>query len=373
MKKLVKKSKLLFAVFLILLLIFVICTVYFLSPKSHEAVEKKTLVGVILPITGKAANMGSWVKEGVELAFEEIRKSNDGANIILVFEDSVCDPKMAVNAYYAVRSKGAKIIIGGGCSSETLAIAPIAEADKVVLFTPMSAADSISSSGDYVFRLHTKSSLDFSVFGRFVSKKYNKVAVLYDSTNEGFVQPANVFKNYFNGETILVPFISGSKDFRTELSKVNSSNVDAVLVLGLTPDSIALIKQMKELGVNKTILADKTIWSKDFITGVGELSEGIIFPVPKYDYNSNKSFWDKYYLVNRKEPSIYTAQGFDALMILNDSIKVCKEDTFCIKNYLYSLRDYPGAAGVLNFDSNGDALKEIAIMEIKNGSFQRIA
>ena len=45
-----------------------------------------------------------------------------------------------------------KVILGGICSGETLAAAPITEAAKVILLSPSATSPDITNAGDYVFR-----------------------------------------------------------------------------------------------------------------------------------------------------------------------------------------------------------------------------
>ena len=71
-----------------------------------------------------------------------------------------------------------------------------------------------------------------------------------------------------------------------------------------------------------------------------------------------------------KEPSyskIKIAQTYDAVFIIAAAMKKCGEDTGCIKNYLYVLKDYSGAAGTYSIDSNGDAEFEYAIKKYSDG------
>ncbi|MBI4019867.1 MAG: hypothetical protein HY367_00930 [Candidatus Aenigmarchaeota archaeon] len=47
----------------------------------------------------------------------------------------------------------------------------------------------------------------------------------------------------------------------------------------------------------------------------------------------------------------------------------CGDEAGCIKNYLYGVKNYHSASGILNFDENGDVIKSITLKTIQNGRF----
>jgi len=108
------------------------------------------------PLTGDAAVYGEWDTQGIELAVEEINANGgvNGMQIKVIHEDDQLDPKTAASALNKlITVDKVPAVIGADASSVTLAIAPIAEKNHVVLITPESAAISISNAGDYIFRV----------------------------------------------------------------------------------------------------------------------------------------------------------------------------------------------------------------------------
>lgn len=68
-------------------------------------------------------------------------------------------------------------------------------------------------------------------------------------------------------------------------------------------------------------------------------------------------------------PGLFAAEGYDCIMLLAQGIKSCKgvADSNCVKEFLYSVRNYQGASGTISFDKNGDVIKPMAVREIQNG------
>ena len=103
-------------------------------------VTKETIrIGIIAPFTGDAAVYGQSEKNAIDLAVEEINLNGgiDGRLIEVIYEDGKCNGMDATTAAQKlINVDNVDIILGGTCSGETLAIAPLAEApDTSVILT----------------------------------------------------------------------------------------------------------------------------------------------------------------------------------------------------------------------------------------------
>ena len=115
-------------------------------------------VGIILPLTGGQAAFGEIEKNSFIMAFNEIQKAGGikGAKIELLFEDDTGKPDIARAAAEKLISKDKVVILGGGYgSSETRAIAGVAQQNKMPFLINTGSADIITEQGwNYVFRLN---------------------------------------------------------------------------------------------------------------------------------------------------------------------------------------------------------------------------
>jgi len=357
----------------IIIMIISVLLVIFYKPGPRETVK----IGVILPLSGKVAGPGQDLANALELGLEDINKER--SVIKLVYEDSQCDPQKAVTAYNSlVKVKGTKIIIGAFCSSSTLAIAPLAEQDKVILISPASSAESISEAGDYIFRNHTKDSDEAKKLADFVVSRYKNLAIMYSISNDAIAQREKYFSEEFQKKGGVtkerITFTDDQRDFRTDLAKIKQKEeeIDAIYVLAYTvANQSAIIKQMKELGIQKQIIGDKSWATSELLDAVGDLVEGVVYTEAEFRRSTSPEFWGKFKERFKKEPPSWAAEGYDILMILTQIIfdKKCSTDTICIKDKLYKVKNYPGVAGNTSFDENGDAIKEIILKIIKNGQF----
>jgi branched-chain amino acid transport system substrate-binding protein len=352
----------------IIIVILIILVAAFYKPVPKETIK----IGAILPLSGGAAAYGEQVKNGIDLALEK----NPNSRINLVYEDSQCDSKESVSAYNKlVAIDGIKIIIGDFCSSSTLSITPLAEKDHVILITPGAAAEKITNGG-YVFRNHVLITQKTGLLATAASTKFKKAAIIFNSANDVFVESSNVFKNIYNnvnGDEIVSveSFKTSDTDFRTQLLRMKSQKPEAIYIGSIMPETALIVKQMKELNIEAQILTDDSVLDPNFLKVTSDLSEGIIFGTTKFGKESAPDFWKDYYDSFGKEPTIFSAQGYDTLNILLSVIrdKCLSGDPTCIKDQLYKTKDYPGVSGKTSFNEKGDAIKEVVLKIIKNGQF----
>ena len=137
------------------------------------------LLGTISPNTGNLAAYGTAIMNGVNLAVEEINAAGGvlGSQIQVINAD---DPTECMNAFNSLVSQGVGLIIGSVTSSCTSAITDSANEEEVVLTSPSSTADSITTEDDYVFRACYADSFQGAIAAAYAKQAgYAKVGVVY--------------------------------------------------------------------------------------------------------------------------------------------------------------------------------------------------
>lgn len=350
-----------------LIVIFSIC-------REKEEVIK---IGAILPLSGESSVYGQQIKEGIETALSSVNK-----NIQIVYEDDRGDKKEAVTAAQKlIQIDGVKAILGLMFSGEVLAVAPIAESNKVIIISPTASAVEISDAGDYIFRIWPSDTFEASKTAEFVVKNLGlkKVAVIYieddwgKSSKDVFVEKTQSMGGII---TTIESYLTGANDFRTQLTKIRSLNPDGIYMLSHHKDGALILKQAKELGLKAQFIGQSPIKQAEFLEIAGESAEGIIYGIMAgYDPESGKESVEKFLNDFKskydKDPGFLEALGYDSLKIVTIIMTECKNpsDATCIKEKLYQIKDYYGASGLTSFDEYGDATKTIILKVIKNGQF----
>jgi branched-chain amino acid transport system substrate-binding protein len=179
-----------------------------------------------LPLTGIASSLGEIMREGLEWKVEELKK--DGVPIELYIEDFQSDPKQAVSAFYRlVNEKGLRIIFSI-TSAAGMALKPLAEENKVLLWVDNTHPDQTKNS-NYILRHSNIAENDAIILGNFIKQKggYKKIGFIYTqeewgvSWNQHF---SNFVKKELNAEIISEAIDPKQSDFRTALTKVLIKN-----------------------------------------------------------------------------------------------------------------------------------------------------
>lgn len=364
-----KTTKIIIGVVVIILIIGGIW--YWANRKPEE--QKVIKIGFMGPLTGELANYGESLRNGVNLALEEINRNGiNKKRLKVVFEDTQCDPAKAVSAINKlITIDKVEAIIGDFCSSCTLAVASIAEANRVVLISPASSAPTISEAGDYIFRTVLSDAYQAKIAAQYVIKKnYKRISVLYVNNDWGVGLKESFRKEIIlnNGDIITIESIQqGATDLKTQLIKLKSKNPDVIYVAILPPEVIRFAKQQKELGIITPIIGADSFQDKEVLKEVGNLLEGVVFA--SGEGQATKDYLQKYKEKYGSEPTMYSDSAYDAAKILAMVMKEGNIKGSEIKDALYQIKDYEGASGTITFDKNGDVEKPIIIKTIKNGQF----
>ncbi len=374
-----KRTKIVIGTILVVLLIWL---GYSISGTKKPTETGTIKIGLIAPLTGKASNLGETTEEGFLMAFKKLKQQ--GKNIKVVVEDGGCAPAKATSAYRKlVDIDKIKVIVGPLCSVAALAVSPQAEKDKVIIISPGATAPSLSYAGDYIFRNQTNVKQELSAMFHYLSKKfdYKKVAVIYLKDNDFSVEGEKFLRTELlpklGMKTVFSEGTFSNTDYRTLIAKIKQSkqNIDVIFIDLLTKDSLNFLKQMKELGLKKPVVANKTINNPEFLDNAGALGEGVIFAEANFDKATNPDFWNKYREKFGREPNIFAAQAYESLILLSEIIenKCPKTNTNCVKDELYKVKQWPGITGLLSVDKNGDFAKNIAIKVVKGGKVSIIS
>jgi len=365
----------------IIVVVIIILGIYYgVSKKPAPTTKEPIKIGVISPLTGSASNYGNPAAKAIVLAAEQINEQGgiNGRRIELIIEDGKCDAKEAVNAVNKlINIDKVKIILGGHCSSESLAIAPIVNEKKVLQLATITSADKYTQAGDYSFRNWPTSDYYVGKLGELAYAKYNarQIAIIYEQ--KGFpLSVSESFKKTFTKEggkiVIEQSFPSTETDFRSYLLKVkDKKDVDSILFISQGESTMVnIFKQMQEMGMlgKYKLFTNNVGVSQKVFQETGGLNKNVI-TTDVYVNPENpktKAFLEAYRLKYGNYPQtnyFYVASSYDGLMLIVDALKSCDyvEDVECLKNFLYNTKNWEGASGKISFDSNGDAITQIAV------------
>jgi branched-chain amino acid transport system substrate-binding protein len=350
---------------------------YGLTQKPQEAGTIK--IGVLGDLTGDYASLLRGAVEGVQVAVDDLQNTTNRKIELIIEDQKSCDVKETVTIMNKlVNVDKVDMIVGGTCSSTTIAAAPIAESSKTVMISPVSSAPSITTAGDYIFRTYVTDTQRAQEGANLAYELgYRNAAIITNNTNEAFVQVNEIAKDQFlslGGSVVLEEKTNSTTDFRTQIAKVKDQSPD-VIILAFGPNTIGLFaKQMLEAGLKTQIIVPlETPEDKQVIETGGSAVDGIIYVMPGNPPQSEQylSFEDKYKeKFNSDDVPQYAAEAYDATILGVRAILASDGTKEDIKNKLYEVsKTYEGVSGNVTFDANGDVQKNVLIKTIQDGQF----
>jgi branched-chain amino acid transport system substrate-binding protein len=346
-----------------------------MQPQSVREIK----IGAMFSLTGENANYGTRSLHGARWAVEKINQRGglNGIPITLVIADTRSTPKDAVGAYRKlVDADKVSVIVGDIISGTTLAVAPLAQREHVLLFAPGASSPKLTEAGDFVFRNWTSDIFDGETIARYAKSKGEAKAVVIVEKTDYTMGISQAFIREFQaggGEMLgTFEFDSNSLDFRETIEKIKGLNPSCIYVSAYSAPSGRIIRQAKEADIKSNLYATLTVDTPECVQIAGNSLEGVSFTTPALDLASEAKevtdFVAGFETQFGDKPESAAAHAYDAMMMLasiwpNDETPNAEN----LKSALASLKYFPGVTGMMSMDQNGDVVKSINIKQYVNG------
>ncbi len=353
----------------------VIAILLIAGPKRDKGQINEVTVGFVSALSGDAASWGEGALRGAQIAVEEFqaKRKLKGTSIKLEIADDKCDAKEGVTALQQLLIKSPIVITGTVCSSPTIAMLPITEQRKIVFVSAGASSPKLSDMGDYFFRVYPSDSYSASITGEYAVKhkglKTFATLTINNEYGDGFKRSFGNSVQKAGGNIVSEELFSpNASDFRTELTKIKQKNPDAIFIASNPQEFPLIIKQINEFGIESILLGDMAyVESDEGKTAWKDINE-LYYAVQK---ESSSDTWKRvsvtYKARYNKEADFLVQIGYDSVKVVLDTMDETGIDSEKIKDYLYNLKDYEAAGGILTFDRRGDVQKPYQVKEIKNG------
>ncbi|MDE2768970.1 MAG: ABC transporter substrate-binding protein [Chloroflexota bacterium] len=221
-------------------------------------------IGVMESLTGAGETYGTVASQSKQMALDEINAAGgvNGRPLEFIVEDSKCNAQDAITAYRKLTEvDGVKIILGTSCSGAMLGVAPLAEADGVILFSGLASNPDIANAGDYIFRTQISDiQVGIGTGNVLWADGIRALATITETTDyaEG-VRRTTVAQFEKRGGRIVAEehYATDVTDFRSQLEKLLAANPDALHIAPQSEFSAGtIIKQARELGYEGPIYAE---------------------------------------------------------------------------------------------------------------------
>ena len=301
---------------------------------SSEASSGKVFkIGGIGPVTGAAAVYGLAVKNGAQIAVDEINADGgiNGYQIEFKFQDDEHDAEKSVNAYNTLKDWGMQVLMGTVTSAPCVAVADKTNADNMFQITPSGSSVECAQNPN-VFRVCFSDPDQGAASATYIAenKLVEKIAVIYDSSDvyssgiyEKFAaEAANQGLEIVDAEAFTA---DSNKDFSTQLQKAKDAGADLVFLPIYYTEASLILKQADTMGYAPKFFGcdgmDGILQVENFDT---KLAEGLMLLTP-FAADAQDELTQKFvtsYKENYGETPIqFAADAYDAIYAIKAAME----------------------------------------------------
>lgn len=313
---------------------------------SSSAADSKNavVVGLSAPLTGDGAAIGTAVKNGVQMKFEELPKEVQD-RIKLSIQDDQNSPKNAVTAFTKlVKSDKATVIISTA-SNTSKATAPLADREGIPQIS-IATDTAVSSGRKYVVNFWASASEEAKpAFEEAQRRGYKKIAIV-SATHDFALACRKAFEEENQGRIAVVlsdEYAPEVKDFRPFLTKLRAAGEFDAIFVNLFLGQIGLFaKQARELGFKQDLFTFELFEDPNEV----KISNGALLDqwYAQAD-DPNEEFLKKYKSKFPTASNLGAANGYDALGLIALAIQAGKESSDEINEFIHQVKDVTGALG----------------------------
>ena len=290
-------------------------------------------IGGIGPVTGAAAVYGLAVKNGAQIAVDEINADGgiNGYQIEFNFQDDEHDAEKSVNAYNTLKDWGMQVLMGTVTSAPCVAVADKTNADNMFQITPSGSSVECAQNPN-VFRVCFSDPDQGAASATYIAenKLAEKIAVIYDSSDvyssgiyEKFAaEAANQGLEIVDAEAFTA---DSNKDFSTQLQKAKDAGADLVFLPIYYTEASLILKQADTMGYAPKFFGcdgmDGILQVENFDT---KLAEGLMLLTP-FAADAQDELTQKFvtsYKENYGETPIqFAADAYDAIYAIKAAME----------------------------------------------------
>lgn len=359
-----------------------LATLFVPSFLAAQALPAEVKFGLYASLTGDASVYGLSIKNGLELAVEEINAQAylGKTKLKLVTLDEKADKQEGISVLTKlINNEKVTAVLGPTLSSVAFAADPIAQKAGVPVLATSNTANGFTDMGDYIFRDSIAQAAVVPQTVAAVKAKYGakKAVLLFESTNEYSKSESEVMKEALkaNGIELLATesYSHGDTDFRTQLSKLKLRKPDILVISALAGEAVPILQQIQEIGFKAPVVGGNGFNSPTVVATAKEAAEGVIVgaswfiesPVAK-----SQAFVAAYKKKYNASPDQFAAQAYAAGYLLADAVKKAGTDNRkAVRDALASLKDVDTVLGKFSFSEKRDPLHPTVSLIVKSGKF----
>lgn len=358
------------------------------GPAAADDQPESYKIGAILAMSGKANWYGKVMSQAVQQAVEEINAEGgiDGVPLEAVIEDHKSGvAKEGVAAMNRLMNLHGTQAVLTSFSPPTLAIAPIADEQGILLLNGGGVSSALVGASKYLF--HNRSLA--SDLGRAAAtqahdlgaRKMAQLAWKSDAGESVIAAVEPYWTGDLGGEIVATEFMEvGASNIDTQMAKIRNSGADVLGLWLFSPDPGLAIKRAREFGMQVPIIGIE--YNDEIAKLAGKHAVGYQYTS---DYFTPSEGWPQSFAEGYEErygeaPEFYAANYYEAVYVVAELMRRAKAAGIPVEGDKLAalLRENPTFdsvyGGEMVFQDNGVAKKRVALFEVDEngqGVFQK--
>ncbi|MCL5780679.1 MAG: ABC transporter substrate-binding protein [Firmicutes bacterium] len=343
-------------------------------------------IGFLGAKTGGHAAYGVETLKGMQMAAKDINDAGGilGKKIEIVEEDHGSKVSEGTNVTQKLITRDKVVaIVGDPTTGITKAAAPIAQQNKVVLLSAGAVGTGVVEIGDYIFRDTLLDAVAAPAVTKYLGEKlgWKKVAVITSMNNDYSVGLTKLFKEALAANKMEIvaeqSIQDGDQNFAAQVTAIKGKNPDGIIFTGYYTEGGLFMKEARKQGMKAVMVGGDGLLSDVLMKMGGEAVEGSMvycgFAADEAKAGEKtKKFIEAYKAGNNGAlPDMFSAQGYDAVMLIADAIKAAGSDVpEKFRAELAKTKDWIGVSGTITFQENREPIKSpVYLLEVKGGKF----
>ena len=308
-------------------------------------------IGMTMPLSGSLASDGVMSLDGLKMWAENVNASggiyvsslNHKLPVQLIYYDDTSTASVVATDYQQLVTQGVNFLVAPYSSGLTLAAAPIAETNHLLLLSHGGASDSIWSKGyKYVVGILSPGSKYMVPVLQMLENQNSstpiKVAFFFgnDAFSISVEKGASAFVNSTSGKFDVVYnqlYTESATSFTAQLTQIQAANPDVVIGGAHFADGETIMKNIQSLGLHfKMVSLLVAPDDPHFLSDLGPLANSVVAPSqwesnldfthfsPYYGNITGAQFFKQFNSTFNMPPNYEAAEAYNTGLVLEKAI-----------------------------------------------------
>ncbi len=325
-------------------------------------------IGFLNPMTGPIAVYapGFGVAANIALGMMNIAGWGSGLQFELVMVDSGCSPETAATGAQSLLDAGVVGVVGAACSGATMAANGILSAAGIPMISYASTNPGLSNATAYplFFRVVPSDAIQGPALADVVTADGGSDVALLYMTNDYGSGLADSFAAAWEGagNTLCasIGYEDTTTDFTSQVQAVTDNSCGSVMLISYAADGAAIVEELAAQSFSGQIFGGDGIAEEGLCASMADpsLCDGIVATKPASPTPNERSvaFGAICASIPDCAGGIYTAEAFDAMIILGYSVFAQLSSPGATLAQMIGAvgQGFVGASGVHTFTADGD-------------------